>query len=130
MKQVSAKDYEKLNLRVGKIKAVQKHPKVDEYILLIDFGTVEQDMQIVVDLKDSYGMDELVGKQVVFLENFEHTNVEGVDSQGLLLITHKEGKPVLLVPEKEVETGVKVAGMQDGERHYHWKEGEHGRKKE
>ena len=127
MKIIDAKQYEQLNLRIGQIKAVQKHPKLEDYILLIDLGPVERDMQIVADLKDGYTMEQLQGKQVIFLENFEPTEIEGVESQGLLLITHKEGKPVLLTPEQPVQAGVKVAGIQDTERCYHFKEGEHGK---
>lgn len=127
MKLVDEKHFEKLNIRVGKIKAVENHPKIDEYILLIDLGRAEKDdMQIVADLKESYEMDELVGKQVVFVENFKPEEIEGVESQGLLLVTQKNKKPVLISPEKEVLTGVRVFGMNDGENYYHWKEGEHG----
>ena len=121
MDYIKAKDFEKLNLRVGKIKAAQLHPKVADYILLIDLGPVERDMQIVADLKESYQMEDLVGKQVLYIENFKPIVVEGVESQGLLLITHKEGKPVLIQPEKEVETGVKVFGLHDNELCHHEK---------
>jgi len=33
----------------------------------------------------------------------------------MLLIAHRNGKPVLLGPDKQVSTGVKVYGVQDGE---------------
>lgn len=121
MDYVDYQDFEKLNIRVGKIKAIEPHPKLRDYILLIDLGPVERDMQIVADLKESYRMDELIGKQILFIENFEPQDIEGVESQGLLLITHKEGKPVLLQPEKEVLTGVKVYGIKDTELTYHIK---------
>jgi tRNA-binding EMAP/Myf-like protein len=127
MKYLSAKHFERLNLRVGKIKAVKKHPKVDEYILLIDLGPVDQDAQIIADLKKSYKMKDLIGKQVVFLENFKHTTIGGLESQGLLLVTHKKGKPVLIKPDKKVLTGVQVGGLQDTTIHYHHKPGEHGK---
>lgn len=121
MDYITYKDFEKLNIRIGKIKAVEPHPKLQDYILLIDLGPVESDMQIVADLKESYPMDELLGKQVIFIENFKPKVIGGIESQGLLLITHKEGKPVLLQPEKEVLTGVKVYGMSDTELAYHIK---------
>jgi len=122
MNYLDYQDFEKLNLRIGKIKAVEPHPKLNDYILLIDLGPAERDMQIVADLKESYSMDELIGKQVLFLENFKPTVVGGIESQGLLLITHKESKPILLQPEKEVLTGVKVYGIRDTELAHHIKE--------
>lgn len=121
MDYIDYKDFEKLNIRVGKIKAVEPHPKLQDYILLIDLGPVERDMQIVADLKESYKMDELIGKQILFIENIELQTIEGIESQGLLLITHKEGKPVLLQPDKEVLTGVKVYGIKDTELTHHIK---------
>ena len=119
MDYVNYQDFEKLNIRVGKIKAAQSHPKLPEYLLLIDLGPAERDMQIVADLKESYRMDELTGKQVLFVENFRPTVIGGIESQGLLLITHKEGKPVLVQPDKEVLTGVRVYGMNDTELAHH-----------
>ncbi len=121
MEYISQKDFEKLNIRVGKIKAIEPHPKLKDYILLIDLGPAERDMQIVTDLTESYQMAELVGKQVLFIENIEPLAIGGVESQGLLLITHREGKPILLQPEKEVLTGVKVYGIRNTELTHHIK---------
>jgi len=127
MKYLSAKHFEKLNLRVGKIKAVKQHPEIDEYILLIDLGPVDQDAQIVADLKAAYKMKDLIGKQVIYLENYESTYVKGIESQGLLLVTQKNGKPILIKPDRKVLTGVRVGGIQDTITHYHHKPGEHGK---
>ncbi len=103
----------KLNLRIGTIKAVKKHPKLDDYIILIDLGIAERDMQIVADLKASYKIQELIGKQAVFLENLKPTVIKGIESQGALFITQLEGKPVLVMPDKKVLPGVRVCGIQD-----------------
>ena len=123
MEKITPKDFERLNLRVGTIKGVQKHPLIDEYILLIDLGPAEQDVQVVADLKESYSMKALMGKQVLVVINVEAEEVRGVETQGILLITHLKGKPVLLSPEKKVETGVQVGGVFDIERHYHHQPG-------
>jgi len=82
MQEINTKDFEKLNIRVGKIKAVKQHEKLPDYILLIDLGQAEQDMQIVADLKDGYSMDELVGKQVIFVENLKPELVGDVENRG------------------------------------------------
>jgi methionine--tRNA ligase beta chain len=121
MQEINPKDFEKLNIRVGAIKAAKQHEKLPDYILLIDLGQAEQDMQIVADLKDSYAMEELVGKQVVFVENVKSEMVGDVESQGLLLIAHKDDKPVLISPEKETLPGVQIYGIQDGAFKHHLK---------
>ena len=112
-KKLTHADFEKIELRVGKIVGVKEHSNDKDYILKIDFGPVEQDIQIVADLKESYTMDDLMNKQVIVMLNIVHEVVSGVDSQGLLLITTKDKKPVLVSPEKEVPTGVKVYGIMD-----------------
>ena len=122
MQEINYKDFEKLNLRVGTIKAVKQHEKLPDYILLIDLGQAEQDMQIVADLKDGYAMDELIGKQVLFIENMKPIVVGDIESQGLLLIAHKDDKPVLISPEKETLPGVRVFGIRDSEYTHHLKE--------
>ena len=119
MSEITAKDWEKLNLRIGQVKSVQKHPTHDHFLLLIDLGPVEQDMQIAADLEGSYKIEELIGKQVAFLLNFEHTLVDGIESQGLLLTTHKDGKPILLVPDMEVPVGVRIHGHNEVDHYFH-----------
>lgn len=113
MEYVDTQYLAKLNLRIGTIKAVKKHPKIKEYILLIDLGIAERDMQIVADLKASYKIQELIGRQIVFLENLKPIMVKGIESQGALLVTQFEGKPVLVMPDKKVLPGVRVCEIHD-----------------
>jgi len=107
--------FEKINLKVAKIKAVKKHPQTGDYVLLIDIGAVGADKQLVADLKKSYKMEELVGKQIIYAQNTEPIVVEGIESIGLLLVTSKNSKPVLLCPEKKVTLGAKVVGLNNKE---------------
>ena len=111
--EINNKDFQKLNIRVGIIKGVQKHPKTKDFILLID--TIGADKQLVADLKGSYSMKSLIGKQVVFVQNTEPLIVNGIESIGLLLVTHLKGKKVLVVPEKKVQSGIDVSGLNNKE---------------
>jgi len=126
MKDVTAEDFEKLNLRVGTIKAAKVHPdKKADFLLLIDLGIADQDLQLAANLKDGYSMEELVGKQVIVVENFKPEMVGSVESIGLLLMTTKDGKPVLISPEKETKPGVQVSGINNGKKIHHFVAGEH-----
>lgn len=109
--EITFEDFKKINLKIAKIKAVKKHPHTDDYVLLIDIGSTGEDKQLVANLKKSYKMEELVGKQVVYLQNTKPAVVDGIESIGLLLISSKNGKPVLLCPEKKVTIGAKVVGL-------------------
>lgn len=116
MSEIRNEDFEMLNVRVGLIKAVKPHPKTKDYILLID--TLGADKQLIANLRKSYTMDSLLGKQVVFVQNTEPVVIEGIESIGLLLVTKKEGRPVLIIPEMEVTTGVGVVGLNHKEIRY------------
>ncbi|MBD3318534.1 hypothetical protein GF342_01355 [Candidatus Woesearchaeota archaeon] len=118
-KHISLADFEKIELRVGQVKAVKKHPKNNDYVLLIDLGMAEQDLQVVADISDAYSMDELIGKQVCVVVNTREEEIQGFESQGLLLVTTREGKTVLLSPEHVVHPGVKIYGVMNGTRTHH-----------
>jgi len=122
MENVTSKDLEKLNLRIATVKAAKQHPSAAYYILALDLGQADRDVQVVVDLAESYDIDDLIGKQVVYLENFEPKQVKGEDSMGAVLIATKEGKPVLVMPQKEVLPGVRVCEVSDTIVTYHPKE--------
>ncbi len=126
MKFESPKVFEKLNIRVAKIKGIKNHPKTKDYILDLDLGIVERDCQVVADLAGSYKKDQLIGKSVVYIENIKPIQVQGISSMGIILIAHHNGKPVLLAPQESVATGVQVSGLDTTEHHYHWIAGEHG----
>ena len=113
-KKLTHKAFEALELRVGTIRGVKLHPKTDDYLLDVDLGPVEQDIQIIADLKDGYTIDELMGKQVMVWLNVCSTTVEGEESEGMLLITECEGRPVLLGPSDNVHPGIKIMAVNDG----------------
>lgn len=118
MPEINKEYLEKIDFRVGKIKAVQPHPKTNDYVLLVDIGPIGADKQIVADLKESYMMDELIGKQVCVIVNTEPEAVEDVESLGLLLIAHEDKKPILIQPGKELPPGVRVCGLSNVEVTY------------
>lgn len=114
------KDFDDFEIRVATIKGAEQHPKKDEFVLLLDLGPVERDIQVVADLKESYKMEELIGQQCVVILNVCSEEVDGIESTALLLVTMLDDKPRLLQPDKKVLAGVKVYGMMDSMRtHLH-----------
>lgn len=112
-KKISHTIFEKLELRIGQINAIKRHPKVKSYVLSVDLGPAERDIQIVASL--DYKMKDLLDEQVIVLCNVEPELVAGIESQGMILLTSKDNKPVLLSPKKKTYAGVKVFGIMDGE---------------
>lgn len=109
MEKISFNDWKKLDLRVGQIKAVKQHPNADKlYILLVDLGEGEHDLQLIAGLKSDYKQEELLNKKITVIRNLEPTTIRGVESQGMLLAAVFKDKAVLISPEKDIETGAKV----------------------
>jgi len=109
MEKVSFNDWKKLDLRIGRIKSVKDHTNADKlFILIVDLGEGEHDLQLVSGLKDHYNKEELIGKDIVVLKNLEPAVFRGVESQGMLLAGVFKDKIVLLGPEKDIEIGAKI----------------------
>lgn len=101
-------DFKKLELRVAQIKEVNDHPDANKlYVLKIDSGNREK--QIVAGIKGSYPKEELIGKQIVVIDNLEPAVLRGVESQGMLLAAQDEKGITLLIPERTVKIGSRIS---------------------
>jgi methionine--tRNA ligase beta chain len=101
---VSFVEFKKLALKVAVIREVNDHPNADKlYVLTIDTG--DGSKQIVAGIKSSYQKEELLGKQVVIIDNLEPAMLRGVESQAMLLAASDENGIVIIKPEREMKTG-------------------------
>ena len=101
---VTFDDFMKLDIKIGTVTAADKIEGADKLIrLVLDLGGEHR--QIVAGMATTYTPDEFVGKQVPILVNLEPRNLRGVESQGMILAVDADGKPVLLLPDKEVPPG-------------------------
>jgi methionine--tRNA ligase beta chain len=108
MSQITINDFQKLDIRVGKILSAEPIKRSEKLLLLkVDLGTEQR--QIVAGIAQYYKPEELVGKEVVVLANLQPRTIMGFISQGMLLAAVEDDKPVLLVPDKEVKVGSKVS---------------------
>jgi methionyl-tRNA synthetase len=101
---VSFEEFKKIELKVAKIKEVIEHPNADKlYVITIDLG--DKTKQIVAGIRSSYQKEELLGKQIIVVDNLEPAVLRGVESQAMLLAAQGQNGPVILMPEKEVPVG-------------------------
>ncbi len=110
MTKIPYSDFEKLDLRVGKIIEVQDHPKADKlYILTVDFGEPGP-RTIVAGLRTKYTQEQLKGKEAVFVSNLEPVTLRGIQSEGMILAASTEDKSEVffIKPEKEIQPGSKI----------------------
>jgi methionyl-tRNA synthetase len=97
-----------LDLRIGKVKAVKDHPNADKlYIILVDLGKVERDLQIVSGMRDYYKKEDLLGKKIVILRNLKPAVFRGIESNGMLLAALDGETLGLLVGDKS-KPGAKI----------------------
>ena len=105
---VAFDDFMKLDIRVGKVLECEKVPKADKLLKFkIDDGMGGR--TIVSGIAKYYQPEELVGKEVCFIANFEPRKLKGVESQGMILSAENaDGSLVVIGPQGEVKPGCKV----------------------
>jgi methionyl-tRNA synthetase len=103
----SIEDFKKLELKIGQIIEVSEHPNADKlYILQVDLG--DKTKQLVAGIRSSYSKEELLGKQVVVIDNLETAVLRGVESQGMLLAASDEEGIAIVCPLRKVKLGSMV----------------------
>ena len=107
-------DWQKLDLRVGEIKTVEKVPDTDNlYNLEVDLG---DNTQIVVSgLVPYYTEEQLQNKKIILFTNLEPKTIRGIESKGMVLAAttkDKDGewiKVKLLQPDDDIELGARIS---------------------
>jgi methionine--tRNA ligase beta chain len=104
---ISFEDFQKIELKVAKIIEAEKIEKSEKLLkLIVDLG--DERRQLVAGIAKYYKLEDLIGKEIVVVANLEPKKLMGIESQGMLLAANVDGKPVILIPEKEVPPGTKV----------------------
>ncbi len=82
---VDFSDFEKLDIRVGHIKACEKVKKANKLLkFTIDDGS-GTDRTIVSGIAKFYEPEDLIGKSVCFIANLAPRTLMGIESQGMIL---------------------------------------------
>lgn len=110
MEEISFSDWQKLDLRVGKILKVEDIEGADKlYKLEVDIGT--ETRTLAAGIKEYYSKEELKGKKCVIFVNLAPKIMRGVESKGMILaaVNEDESKVILIEPEKDIEIGSKIS---------------------
>ena len=105
---VTIDDFKKFDFQVAEVLEAKK---VKDSIKLIEIKIKigEEIRTIVAGIGEHYKEDELIGKKIVVLRNLEPKKLKGIESQGMLLAAHKDGKLVLLTVDKDIDSGAKIS---------------------
>jgi len=106
--EIPFEDFQKLDLRVGKITEANQIPNSRNLIrMMVDFGTEQR--QAVAGLLQWYKPEDLVGKKCVFILNLQRRKMMGVESQCMIFAAEDEaGNVVVLQPEKGIAEGSRI----------------------
>lgn len=104
-------DFEKLDIRVGKIVEVEDFPEARKpaYKLRIDFGAEIGIKKSCAQLTHNYTKEELQDKLVMAVVNFPIRQIGPVQSEVLTLgVPDENGNCVLVVPNKNTSLSAKL----------------------
>ena len=112
MPQIDWNDFQKVELCVGTIVAVDTFPEARKpaWKLTVDFGQNIGVRHSSAQITDLYSSEELVGKQVVGVVNFPPKQIGPFMSECLVTgFSQVDGSVVLAIPDMSVENGLRLA---------------------
>jgi len=106
--EITYEDFQKLDIRVGKILEATPIPKSKKLIkIIVDFGLEKR--QALAGLLQYYKPEELVDRKAVFVLNLQKRILAGLESQCMILAAEDEnGNVVIIQPDKEVAEGSRI----------------------
>ena len=100
-------DFMKVDLRVGKVVAAEEVKKSRKLLqLTVEVGN--ETRTILSGIKSTYSAQDMVGKNVIIVANLKPRKMAGIESKGMVLAVGEGDDIVLLSPEKEVKSGIRV----------------------
>jgi tRNA-binding protein len=108
---ISWSDFEKVELRVGKVVSAVPFSEARKpaYVLHIDFGEEIGMRKSSAQITALYAPEELIGRQVVAVINFPAKQIGPLMSECLVTGFHNaEGEVALCVPDREVPLGSRL----------------------
>ncbi|MEA2022489.1 MAG: tRNA-binding protein [Candidatus Caldatribacteriota bacterium] len=103
-------DFEKIDIRVGKIIEVENFPETrnPSYKLKVDFGELGVKASSA-QLTKLYPKADLLHRQIIAVVNFPPKRIAGFKSEILILgVMKEEGEVILLQPDREAPLGYKI----------------------
>lgn len=100
-------DFEKLDIRVGKVLECEKVPKSDKLLrFTLEVGSEKR--QILSGISKYHTPDELIGKNVIFIANLKPRKIMGLESQGMILSAEFKDGLTALTTVKDIQSGARI----------------------
>ena len=111
MDEITFNDFLKVDIRVGSILKAETFPEARKpaYKLWIDFGPSIGVKKTSAQITDNYTLNELIGRQVLAVVNFQPRQIGPFMSEVLTLgVSDNKGAVTLLGPDKEIPNGERM----------------------
>ncbi len=105
--EISIEDFEKVDLRVGTVRAAEVVDGADRLLKLTVFDG-GRERTIVSGIRQHYQPQDLIGKQVVLVANLKPVKLRGILSEGMLLAGSHDGQLALVSPATPLSEGARV----------------------
>ena len=108
LNEISIQDFEKIDLRIAKIKNAEIVDGADKLLrLVVDLGN--ETRTVFSGIKLAYKPEELIGRNVVIVANLAHRKMSFGISESMILATGLGGSDIyLLTPDEGAKVGMKV----------------------
>lgn len=105
--EITFEEFEKIDLRVGKVIQAEAVPKSRKLVkLTVDIG---EERVIVAGIAEDYRPEELIGKYIAVVANLKPAKLMGIESRGMLLATDTpDGKITLVGFDRPPQTGARI----------------------
>ncbi len=104
---VSFEDFEKLDIRVGKVVVCENVPKSSK-LLRFELEVGSERRQILSGIAKYYKPEDLIGKNVLFIANFPPRKMMGLESNGMILSAEHDGNLVVTSVLSDIQSGAKI----------------------
>ena len=100
-------DFEKLDIRVGKVLECEKVKK-SEKLLRFTLEVGSETRQILSGIAKYHTPEELIGKNVLFIANLKPRKMMGLESCGMILSAEHDGNLTVLTTLNDIQSGAEI----------------------
>ena len=89
--EIQFEDFDKIDLRVGKIISAEKHPDADK-LLVFQVKMDTEVRQVISGVAKDFSPEGMIGKKVIVVANLKPRKLRGMESKGMLLFAENGKK--------------------------------------
>ena len=104
---IEFEDFEKLDIRVGKVIECEKVPKSSK-LLRFTLQVGSEKRQILSGIAKFHKHEELIGKNVLFIANLKPRKIMGLESQGMILSAEYKDGLTALTTLNDIQSGAEI----------------------